>query len=317
MQQHIKRKWRPPLALVIGGTLSAVLCLPLLGIAYFRVAGNILGWGEASWMILWMAIAATAILGLLLWRLVLRPVYALTAHANAMKEGRSDIPPPPHFGTPEITALGQAVLDMGTTLQDRAAGLRAYTDHVTHELKSPLTSLIGAAELLDDPALTPEDRAGLIDTVRSAARAMEGHLAALRRLSSAREAVGRGLSDLAQTAMGLALPATVQSNATPVPLDAAALRAVLDQLTQNAARHGATSLELSWDGSTLVVQDNGNGFAPADRLRAFDPFFTTARAEGGTGMGLPIVRAILGAVGAQIELDDGPPQTGACFRIRF
>jgi aldehyde dehydrogenase (NAD+) len=44
-----------------------------------------------------------------------------------VKDGRDDAPLPRHFGTPELTALGQAVLDMGSTLQDREAGLRAYT----------------------------------------------------------------------------------------------------------------------------------------------------------------------------------------------
>ena len=92
LNRGIRQKWRPPLALVIGGTLAAVLCLPLLGIGYFKLAGNILGWGETAWLIFWMAVVATAILGYLLWRLVLRPVTALTAHANAVREGPQRCP---------------------------------------------------------------------------------------------------------------------------------------------------------------------------------------------------------------------------------
>ena len=46
-----------------------------------------------------------------------------------------------HYGTAEMQGLGQTILDMGRVLQGREAVLRSYADHVTHELKSPLTTL--------------------------------------------------------------------------------------------------------------------------------------------------------------------------------
>lgn len=315
MPERINRKWRPPLALVIGGTLAAVLFMPILGIGYFRVAGNILGWGETAWLIGWMAVAATAILGFLLWRLVLRPVYALTAHANAMKEGRTDIPLPPHFGTPEFMVLGQAVLDMGMTLQDREAGLRAYTDHVTHELKSPLTSLIGAAELLDGDA--PEaDRAQLIETIRASAGIMREQLDALRRLAAAREPVGDGpvrLSEVVQD-IDAEIDIVLEGDAS-LPIDGAALKAILTHLAGNAAKHGAGRVTVRSDGRRVIVADDGPGIAPGNRERVFDPFFTTRRGTGGTGMGLPIVRTMLQAAGGGIRLL--PSDGGAAFEIVF
>ena len=112
MPERVRQKWRPPLALVLGGTLAAVLCLPLVGIAYFKLAGNILGWAETAWMIFWMAVVATCVLGFLVWRLVLRPVYALTEHAKAVKAGARDAPVPRHYGTPELSELGQAVIEL-------------------------------------------------------------------------------------------------------------------------------------------------------------------------------------------------------------
>ena len=86
--------------------------LPLVGIAYFKLAGNILGWAETVWMIFWMAVVATCVLGFLVWRLVLRPVYALTEHAKAVKAGARDAPVPRHYGTPELSELGQAVIEL-------------------------------------------------------------------------------------------------------------------------------------------------------------------------------------------------------------
>lgn len=314
MPGRIIRKWRPPLALVLGGTLAGIIAVPLVGVGWFRVAGGVLGWAETAWMLFWLALAATSVLGWLLWRLVLAPVTRLTTHARALRDGQCSSLPA-HFGTPEITALAQAVDAMAATLQDREASLRAYAGHVTHELKSPLTSLIAATELLDDPSLASADRQGLVDTVRASASRMQSLLDALRRLAAAGDPRGHGPCDFAALlATRLALPATIRSTG-PVPLPAETLRAVLDQLAQNAARHGASALDLDCDGATLVISDDGPGIPEGDRARIFEPFFTTARDAGGTGMGLAIVRAMLGAAGADIRL--APASTGARFEITF
>ncbi|MDU8928033.1 ATP-binding protein [Alisedimentitalea sp. MJ-SS2] len=313
----ITRKWRPPLALVIGGTLAAVLCLPLLGIGYFKLAGNILGWGETSWLIAWMAVVSTVILGFLLWRLVLRPVYALTTYAKAVKEGHRDLPLPPHFGTPELTALGEAVHDMATTLQSREAGIRAYSDHVTHEMKSPLTSISAAAELLSGD-LDEADRVPLLDTIRTSSARMERLLNDLRRLAAARTPMSRGPSDLDAVVAALSKRTPLEINVARsglVSFDADGLLAVLEQLAQNSVAHGAQSLTLHNSPQTLHIQDDGTGIFPGDQSRIFDPFFTTRRDSGGTGLGLAIVQAILESSGASIALV--PSDHGTAFDIRF
>lgn len=314
MPQHVRRKWRPPLALVVGGTLAGVLCVPLVGIAYFKVAGNVLGWAETAWLIAWMAIISTTILGFLLWRLVLRPVYALTAHARAVKAGRMDAPLPTQFGTPEFSDLGQSVIDMGDTLHNRASGLRAYADHVTHELKSPLTAITGAAELLQGE-MTKADRAALAATIQDAAVRMEHLLSDMRAHAAAgldREGGHADLDDVAAKITGIEV---VVSHGGILPISSEDLHAVLIQLGQNAAAHGASRLDLRWADNVLHVTDNGSGVAPGNQSRLFDPFFTTTRTSGGTGMGLSIARALLGAHGGKIDFV--PTQAGARFDITF
>ena len=314
MPQHVRRKWRPPLALVVGGTLAGVLGVPLVGIGYFKVAGDILGWAETAWLIAWMAIISTTILGFLLWRLVLRPVYALTAHARAMKAGRVDTPLPAYFGTPEFSDLGQSVIDMGETLNSRASGLRAYADHVTHELKSPLTAITGAAELLQGD-MDKSDRAVLAKTIQDAASRMEHLLSDMRAHAAAGlERVG-GQTDLKDAASMVEGIDVVVSQEGTLPISTDDLRAVLTQLAQNAAAHGATRLTLRCEECTLSVSDNGAGVAEGNQSRLFDPFFTTTRKEGGTGMGLSIARALLGAHGGKIEFI--PTAQGARFDITF
>lgn len=309
MPRSVTQKWRPSLTLVLAGTLAAVLVIPLLAIGYFRVAGNVLGWGETSWLIAWIAVAATCVLAFLLWRLVLRPVHALTSFANATARGTDDAVPPSHFGTPEISDLAQAVISMGATLQGRENAIRSYADHVTHELKSPLTVIQGAVELLDSPKITAEDRAQMLRNICDATARMETLLDAQRTLARAAEPITKGQSRLSE----IAVDADVQSDGV-VPMSSEALKPILEHLISNAKSHGATQIVLAHAGDHVTVTDNGEGISDGNRSRIFDPFFTTRRDDGGTGMGLAIVRRMLDAQGSSIILRDGHPTT---FEIWF
>ncbi|WP_341368587.1 ATP-binding protein [Yoonia sp. BS5-3] len=308
MPRRVIHKWRPPLAFVLGGTLAAVFCLPLIGIAYFRVAGGVLGWAETSWMIGWMAFVATAILGFLLWRLVLRPVRALTGYAQS--EGKTDAPV--HVGTPELSQLTQSVIAMATRLRGREAVLRSYADHVTHEFKSPLSAIRGAAELLADDSLPAADRAKLVDNVAMAAARMADLLESQRALARAHEPMADGRCLLSDVAAGRDAVRIISDGI--VPLSDQVMQIVLGHLIDNAMTHGAREVTLEVRGDVLLVSDDGPGVSSGNRERIFEPFFTTNRDAGGTGMGLPIVRQMLEAHGAAITLAEGP---GAVFEIRF
>jgi signal transduction histidine kinase len=318
MHRRIRQKWRPPLALIVACTLAGVLSLPLIGLVLLRWWTPVLGWGQ-SVLLIGVGIAlVTALIGFVLWRVLLRPVSALADRALAFKRGDRDaLTPLAHYGTSEFRDLGQAMLDMGATLQNREAGIRAYSDHVTHEMKSPLTSIAAAAELLDGP-LDADDRAGLVRSIRASASRMQDQLDALRRLAAARVPLGPGPTDLADVARELAARhalRVVVSEPGLVPLDRTGLLAVLDQLAQNSVGIGAQSLTLGFSGLMLTVSDDGPGIAPGDRARIFDPFFTTRRDSGGTGMGLAIARAMIEASGASITLS--PSDTGTTFLIGF
>ncbi len=307
----VKQKWRPSLALVIGGTLAVVLCIPLIGIGYFRLAGNILGWGETTWLLAWIAIASTSILAFLLWRLVLRPVWSLTHFARARLHGEH-AQPPQHFGTPELHELGSAVAEMSAALQARANSLRAYADHVTHELKSPLTSLRGSAEMLQS-AQDETTRTTLIENINRASLRMEQLLEQLQNHAKASQSVGQGqvlLSEVAETFEKARVDQDGQ-----IPLAKQDAMTILQHLYQNALAHDAGCVTLRMDRNRLTITDDGAGIAAGDRDRVFDPFFTTRREAGGTGMGLNIVQTLLHARGAQIDL--AATQKGSRFVITF
>lgn len=101
---------------------------------------------------------------------------------------------------------------------------------------------------------------------------------------------------------------------------------VLSNLVTNAARHAfpqarsdaVLSVAVQADGEAalrLEVRDNGIGIEPALHARVFEPFFTTRRGQGGSGLGLSIAYNLVAQrLGGRLELDSAPGQ-GACFRV--
>ncbi len=320
MPGRIAAKWRPSLAMIVGFTLAAVLCLPVAGIVAMRYLSPTLGYREAMIIAGVGIVLATVYVGYVLWRIILRPIRTLAARADAIAHGATGaLDPLPHYGTRETRDLGQAMLDMGRVLQGREAVLRSYADHVTHELKSPLTVLRGAAELLDSPGLKRPERRALLTRIDDAADRMTALLEAQRELARAQEPMAGGHAAVADLVDGLAaqfpgLALTVAGD-HPLPIARDGLWLVLEHLLGNAQAHGATAVTLTTGADTLTVADDGPGVSAGNRARIFDPFFTTRRDSGGTGMGLAIVRRMLQAHGAEIALLENAP--GAVFRIVF
>jgi len=321
----MRRHWRPPLWFVLGGALGGTLALSLAGLIALRYLGPEIGFRNGAALL--AALIGVLTLGLLwlLVRLLLRPVQALAAFAAETR--RSGNPPPPaHYGTRELRAMGQSVLDMAQTLQNREATIRAFTDHVTHELKTPVTALLAASELLEDAELGAEDRA-LVAQIGSAARQMQAQLASLRAMAAAREPGHHGSCRLSALLPGLAarhpeLRLEVQGDDLLLMLAESGLAPCLDHLLGNAAAQGARRLRLearaTARGAALIVADDGPGISEGNRPHVFEPFFTTRRESGGTGMGLAIVAALLRAHGGDITLTEAPPGwTGAAFRLRL
>lgn len=313
------RRWRPSLAFVLGGALAGTLVLSFLGLVVLRYLGPEIGFRAAASLVALVIAAATALLGWLLVRLLLRPIRALESYARA--EGAAARPV--HFGTRELRATAVRVIAMAEALRDREATVRAYTNHVTHELKTPVAAIRAATELLEDGgALGPED-ARLLAQIDGARGQLEAQLAALRAAARAREVRYLGQTRLSALATELRaahpeVRVDVSGPDITLPMAPAGLKLVLGQLLGNAAAHGAARVTLEAgadaDGS-LTVRDDGPGLPEADRARIFEPFYTTRRETGGTGMGLTIAAAILGAHGARIEALPGPG--GAAFRIVF
>lgn len=323
MSRYVTGKWRPPLMLVLGGSLLAILVLPIYAALVADILTPITGRRNAVFIVAGGAFLATLVLGWLLWRLILAPVQALSAKAEDIRGGGAPTPLE-HYGTPEVGELAQAVLDMAEVLQSREMAVRGYTDHVTHELKTPLTAIRGAAELLQAEEDLPEATKKLVHTIANAEKRAVRLLGAAREIAAARMPEHRGTARLSDCVPPLQARFTgidieIATAAEDVPLARSGLEVVMGHLIENAVEAGATRITFatgrSIEGVWLTVEDNGPGISSGNAAQVFEPFFTTRRDSGGTGMGLAIVQTLILAHGGLITLERDAE--GAKFRITF
>ncbi|XXB68489.1 HAMP domain-containing sensor histidine kinase [Mesorhizobium sp. RIZ17] len=328
----------PPLYSVSRGTRVRVfVALPVeldgrvAGVVYLsRTPNNIVKhlYGERGKVTL----AAIAILGgtlliaLVFIRTVSRPIYALIDRTKRIAAGdREAIRPLDHHGTREMAALSTAFLDMATKLQARSDGIQTFATHVSHELKSPLTAIQGAAELLRDSggAMDEAERRRFSNNIVTDAGRLNLLVRRLLDLARAENLEPSGDSTTLHAALA-SLPIDTRLETRlegggdiRLGISAENLGIVLANLIDNSARHGARQVAILAlaDGQRASVQigDDGDGISAANRTRIFEPFFTTRRESGGTGMGLGIVLALLKAHDGTIRLVDS--ERGTRFEI--
>jgi signal transduction histidine kinase len=216
---------------------------------------------------------------------------------------------------------------MARRLDRRSSFISTFATHVSHELKSPLTSIQGAAELLRDdvdaPDMDDDDRRKFIDNIIADTDRLTKISLRLRDFARAENPVAVGAAKLSAVLARLrpAFP-TLDIRAggdldTPTRISEDNAAIIFSNLADNAMRHGSSALEVSAirQGNSLSVKiaDNGEGVSPNNRSQIFDSFFTTRRDSGGTGMGLAIVRAMLDAHGGAIRLVDS--ERGTAFEL--
>lgn len=200
---------------------------------------------------------------------------------------------------------------------------------VTHELRTPITTILGAAQSLR--RLDKEQKPELLDMVdRQAHRlaTMVDELLAAAKLDRERQAfrpqpvdVGRIVRQAASDAavagkeVGVTAPDEIHAMA-----EEDAVRRIVDNLIDNAHKYGAPPVRIvveEADGDiVLCVLDAGPGIPEEDRERIFDRFLRLDRDRGnpGLGLGLPIVRGFVEAYGGRIWVDE-TPGGGASIRI--
>ena len=245
----------------------------------------------------------------------------------------------------DVTARKQAEVDLAKA-NERLLELDAMKDEfvasVSHELRSPLTSIRGYLELiLDDGARLPDDTReylGVVDRNADRLLSLVNDLLFVASVDAGRLQLEQTEVDLGdvilkslQAAQPSALRAAVAVRHTlaavpPISGDASRLAQVVDNLVSNAIKFtpagGSVTVRLSSFGEMVVVEvaDTGMGIPAADLERLFERFFrsrnATQNAILGTGLGLSIVHAIVEAHGGRISATSAEG-AGTIFRIEL
>jgi signal transduction histidine kinase len=274
--------------------------------------------------------ATLVVLSGLLSRGIVRPVEALGTATRAVATGGGVVPDAPTTAAIEIQALYHDFASMAGAIERRSRYLRDFAHAVSHEFKTPLTGIGGAVELLQDhPDMARADRDRFVANIGGdAARltALVNRLLDLARadMAEAADDIATDIGDVvrrvadAHRRPGFAIDCRCPADMPAVTVPAAALESILTGLIENSGQAGATRLTIiarDIAGSIdLTVGDDGPGIPPGDRDRIFEPFFTSRRGVGGTGLGLPIARSLLVAHRGSIDLvqSDG---RGTVFEI--
>jgi signal transduction histidine kinase len=327
----LSRQFALTVAIVVAPVIAALIVIAeLMGITVGdaeEIAAIVLGSGA-------VAILAARLLA----RGILRDIHAIRDGLGAVSRGDREVVIET-TARDELSELAQSANAMIARLRDEEKARRDLVAAVSHDLRTPITSLRLLAEAVGDEIVTGESRRAYIDRMTThidALSALIDDLFELSRLEAGDigwslervpldELVGETVEAMRVQAevKGVRVRAEVPPALVPARANPEKLQRVLFNLIQNAIRHTPA------DGSVVVraepcdgrieveVQDTGVGIAPEEREKVFTAFYRggldASRTSAGAGLGLAVSRAIVEAHGGHIWLAEAPVGT----RVRF
>ena len=314
----------------LGGTLAVLLTRDVSGLgpswAYFIAAGS----------------AALLVAALVAWQMsrrMARPLVEAMQVTGRIASGElASRVPVRHGDYPEFASLAGSINDMAQSLEDSRSRERHLLLAVSHDLRTPLTSIRGFAEAIQDGAI--EDDAHAADVIIAESRRLErlvGDLLDLTKLEARQMSISMRPTDAAEvvatTAEGLR-PAAAKSGlqiavdvpgseagpgvsmpATHAPLVAAdpdRLAQLLANLLENAITFARTTVSVTMrhdagsGACVITVDDDGPGIAQGDLERVFERFYRADRGPNrrmGSGLGLAIVAELAAAMGGSVRAE--------------
>ncbi|MGE6531757.1 heavy metal sensor histidine kinase [Pseudomonas sp. NPDC077382] len=310
------------------------------------IAGKLMGEREqmlaAYRLKLWLALATGALLAFLLGWLVsergLRPVRQLTRRALAVDVQHLHLRIEDSAELSELRALSEALNQMLARLEAGFAQLSRFSEDLAHEMRTPLSNLMGQTQQTLRRVRSLEDYQSLLasnqEEYERLAR-MINNMLFLARTEQVDAAIHRQDIDLAETVEQLGdyfegvaeeLQMRVVNEASgSLHADPDLLRRALANLIANALRYGATgtevrvSCERTADNVVITVENSGEPIAAEHLPRLFDRFYRCdpSRAQPGDsgGLGLAIVRSIMQLHGGEVRVTSD--HSGTCFSLSF
>ena len=271
-------------------------------------------------------------------RSALRPLRKMTEAAGNIAEGDFKVRVDETRGGRELKEVSRAFNTMTQKLEGVEEGRREFVSNVSHELRSPITSIRGFAEGMADGVIPEEEQPKYLRLVADESRRLSGlvdDLLALSRLERddakpemtvfdinemLRRAIIRRMADVESKKIDISCEP--ETDPCRVRADRDRIEQVVINLLDNAIKftgdNGKITLSSRVRGNKaeITVRDNGIGVAEEDREKIFDRFFTADRAHTsgkGTGLGLSICRRIMEMHGQSLRLLD--TDIGAAFRF--
>ncbi len=299
------------------------------------------GLGEIMWRVVLLAAVMLVLSGVVVFLFVrrrMKPLRQLETAAATIAEGDFSVQVDEKQGDPELRELSGAFNTMTRKLQGVETGRREFVANVSHELRSPITSIRGFAEGMADGVIPEGEQPKYLRLVAEESKRLSGlidDLLALSRLERddakpemttfdvnemLRRAVIVRMNDL--EAKKIDVSCEFEEDSCTVRADRDRIEQVVINLLDNAIKFtpegGKITLESAAKGgiAEITVRDSGCGIAPEDREKIFDRFFTADRAHTagkGTGLGLSICKRIMEMHGQDIRLLD--TEEGAAFRF--
>ncbi len=265
-----------------------------------------------------------------------QPIKALIRQADNVSQGeKGAIAPLDSPRTQEVAQLSSAIVRMASTLEDRADYIRTFAGNVSHEFKTPLTSLRGIVEIFQDhiQGMNPDEKDRFLKIMEMDIGRLDRLVRRLLELARADVFTpGEEQCQVKEVLSGLAtqyketgkhVSVNCSKGVDRVKMERETLESIISNMVENALQHGGAGTSVSIDAASsrsatkealeILITDNGEGISEANAEKIFRPFFTTARESGGSGLGLTIVKALLDAHGATIE--QIPSKKGTIFKI--
>lgn len=279
-----------------------------------------------------VAIGLALLLAIVLSRTLTRPIRELTLATQVVAAGS----PAHQVPVRSRDELGQLATSFNRMSSDLARSLdlrRQMTADIAHELRTPLSIILGHAEAVHDGVLPPSaetfevirEEAGrlehLVDDLRTLSMADAGELKLTVRPCSPGELLESAERVYAHQARQkeITLQTRVEPGLPQILVDIQRMKEVLTNILDNALRYtpqgGSITLSASRSGSQVEmrVQDSGPGVAPEDLDKVFERFYRTessrSREDGGSGLGFAIARSIVekhnGRIWAESRVGEG------------
>ncbi len=274
-----------------------------------------------------------AVCSYLLARRLTRPIDELSSATRRLAAGERGVEVPVD-GSDELADLAGSFNRMSGELARAREAQRSFLESVSHELKTPLTSIRGYAEAVGEGAVQPAEGSAVISAEADRLERLVRDLLDLARFDRAEFSVAHRAVDLPAIAAGAVQRHLPRARELSVSLSAAAEDGALalgdeDRLLQATSNLVENALRLTPAGGSvtvtvapgrLTVTDTGPGLAQEDLPRAFERFYLYERYRSeravGSGLGLAIVGGLARAMGGTVSAANAPGG-GAQFELRL